>query len=122
MRMPTIGTSQPKTTPIVMPVEVQRAEVDEDLPSDEQIAAWADAVIESARPGSEDGDVCIRLVGTQEGRNLNNAYRGIDKVTNVLSFCAETGLPEEAGKELHLLGDIAICAEVVREDAPERCP
>lgn len=57
-------------------------------------------------------EVCIRVVGEDEARSLNHAYRGKDKPTNVLSFPAEMHLPET-----RILGDIVICAKVVRDEA-----
>ena len=60
----------------------------------------------------------IRIVGAAESRRLNAAWRGKDKPTNVLSFPAPSrdrrGLP----RDQHLpLGDLVICAEVVRREA-----
>lgn len=51
----------------------------------------------------------IRIVDTEEGRQLNSMYRGKDYATNVLTF----PLTEEP----HLMGDIIICAPVVEAEA-----
>ena len=50
---------------------------------------------------------------------LNKEYRGKDKPTNVLSFPFDdmAGLPEE---ETRLLGDLVICAPVVRKEAKKQ--
>ena len=47
---------------------------------------------------------------------LNSAYRGKAGPTNVLSFPAE--IPE--GLDIPLLGDIVVCAPVVRREAVEQ--
>jgi probable rRNA maturation factor len=61
-------------------------------------------------------DLALRLVGEAEGRSLNRHYRGKDCATNVLSFPAELppGLPPGT---MPILGDIVICAPVVRHEA-----
>jgi probable rRNA maturation factor len=62
---------------------------------------------------------------------LNDAYRGQNKPTNVLSFPADIslpagdGVPEAAGRaektnEIKILGDIVICAPVVRREAQDQ--
>ena len=62
---------------------------------------------ESALNG-EESDVCVRIVDRGEGADLNHRFRGRAGATNVLAFPAnETGM----------LGDIAICAPVVAEEA-----
>ena len=56
-----------------------------------------------------DTEVTIRIVDENEGRELNNHYRGKDYATNVLTF----PLTEEP----YLMGDIIICAPVVEAEA-----
>lgn len=89
-------------------VEVQCASAACDLPSSEQIRAWAQA----AAPGL-DAELVVRIVDEAEGRALNRSYRGRDAPTNVLSFPFEPppGIP------CALLGDVVICAPVVIEEA-----
>ena len=57
--------------------------------------------------------VDIRIVGKEEIRALNQQYRSINKTTNVLAFPAD--IPDCV--DYPLLGDLAICAELVREEA-----
>ncbi len=52
----------------------------------------------------------MRLVDGREGRRLNRIYRGRDYATNVLTFT----YGEADGT---LLGDIVLCAPVVRREA-----
>jgi len=92
---------------------VQRAAEDRTVPDDafieSAVAAALDARID------EPAELCLRIVDVEEIRELNARYRGRDKATNVLSFTYAH--PAEAGM---LLGDLAICAAVVAEEAAEQ--
>ncbi|QBJ77590.1 rRNA maturation RNase YbeY [Aquitalea sp. USM4] len=61
--------------------------------------------------------VSILLVGSEEGRSLNNTYRGKDYATNVLSFALNEG---ENIADLPLFGDLVLCTEVVEREAAEQ--
>lgn len=61
--------------------------------------------------------VSILLVGSEEGRSLNNTYRGKDYATNVLSFALNEG---ENIADLPLFGDLVLCTEVVEQEAAEQ--
>ena len=87
-------------------VDVQRR-VKAWAPRARDIATWAGTAIGRRAAGSELG---IRVVGSAESRRLNARYRGKDEPTNVLSF---------AGKS-PILGDLVICAQVVRFEAREQ--
>jgi probable rRNA maturation factor len=75
---------------------------------------WVRAALRGwGRPGAAVG---IRIVGSAESRRLNRDYRKKDKPTNVLSF------PFEAppGTKTDVLGDLVLCATVVRREAREQ--
>lgn len=91
-------------------VTVQYAVEAAGLPDEHHFRAWAAAALGGERAGAE---LCIRLVDEPEGRELNRAYRGGDRATNVLSFAAE--LPP--GVESPLLGDLAVCVPVALDEA-----
>jgi probable rRNA maturation factor len=78
-------------------------------PRARDIATWAGTAIGRRAAGGELG---VRVVGAAESRRLNARYRGKDKPTNVLSFSP----PPYAGT----LGDLVICAQVVRSEAREQ--
>ena len=78
-------------------------------PRARDIAAWAGTAIGRRAAGGELG---VRVVGAAESRRLNARYRGKDKPTNVLSFPS----PPYA----RTLGDLVICAQVVRSEAREQ--
>jgi len=95
------------------------------VPSVTALRRWAVAAHRAAttsrspgRRGSEAavGGLCIRVVGTAASRRLNREYRGKDRPTNVLSFPASPVERELAGS----LGDLAICAAVVADEAEEQ--
>jgi len=60
----------------------------------------------------------VRVVGPAESRRLNARYRGKDKPTNVLSFPAQWSSALLAAPRP--LGDLVICAQVVRSEAREQ--
>ena len=94
-------------------LEVIRAIDSDKLPSDELFQSWADLAAGSQQT---EGELCIRIVDEAESQQLNSDYRGKDKPTNVLSFPFEAppGFPAE------ILGDLAICAAVVEQEAAEQ--
>ena len=85
------------------------------LPATVSFRRWVAAALQGARR-RKPAELSIRIVDTAEGRALNRDYRGKDYATNVLSFPAE--LPP--GFDLPLIGDLAICAPVVRREATEQ--
>jgi probable rRNA maturation factor len=82
---------------------IQSASNQANLPSRSQFRRWVKASIRV------DTEVTIRIVDEDEGRALNNAYRGKEYATNVLTF--------PITEEPYLMGDIIICAPVVAEEA-----
>lgn len=94
-----------------MPVEVQLACEGEALPSERQLQKWADAALQIAGEGS----LCVRVVDAEEGKDLSDKFRGLDKPTNVLSFPADVEVPGET-----LWGDVVVCAPVVFAEANEQ--
>ena len=93
-------------------VMVQRATRVRGLPSDRKLRQWTRAALRGASHRRA-AEVVIRLVNAAEGRKLNRAWRHRDYATNVLSFPA--GLPKSLRSPL--LGDLVICAPVVRREA-----
>ncbi|MCL6471680.1 MAG: rRNA maturation RNase YbeY [Firmicutes bacterium] len=66
--------------------------------------------------GVKDVELSIALVGEDEIRKLNAAYRGKDYPTDVLSF--ESGIfAKETPGIPHLLGDVVICPSVAAKQA-----
>ncbi|MCL1095654.1 rRNA maturation RNase YbeY [Shewanella kaireitica] len=81
-----------------------------ELPSAQEMELWVKTAL---RDSMDQAELTIRIVDVAESQLLNSTYRGKDKPTNVLSF------PFEAppGIELSLLGDLVVCAAVVKQEA-----
>jgi probable rRNA maturation factor len=82
-------------------------------PPEGELSAWAQAALGRRARGAE---VALRVVGTTESRRLNARYRGKDAPTNVLSFPAQP-LPAPGKGAARPLGDLVICARVLRREA-----
>jgi len=94
-------------------IDVQKACESKELPEQDQIQQWVNAVL---LPEHDNIELTIRFVERNESQELNHQYRGKNKETNVLSFPFE--VPE--GIELNLLGDLVICADVVKQESLEQ--
>jgi probable rRNA maturation factor len=99
-------------------VDVQIAVDDGSVPGSDEIATWVNRAVQAAGHRDE-AEVSVRVVDATEMRELNGEYREQDKATNVLSFPAGAieGLPFDAESPL---GDIVVCAAVVRAEAEEQ--
>jgi probable rRNA maturation factor len=97
----------------VRSVQIQRRVPAAGIPSASSLRAFVAAAADDSLPGA----VTLRIVDEEEAQVLNRTYRGRDYATNVLSFPAETMLPVEALADEAELGDIVICAPVVRAEA-----
>ncbi len=85
------------------------------VPSQAQFQCWVDEAMKS-HPQKIDAtlsQLCIRIVDKKESEQLNQTYRHKNNPTNVLSFAYE----DMPGMETESLGDIAICADIVSEEA-----
>jgi probable rRNA maturation factor len=84
-------------------------------PPRSRMTTWAAAALGKQGEGRE---IAVRVVATGESRALNRLWRGKDKPTNVLSFPAPATSRRGTPRELSLpLGDLVICAQVVRREA-----
>ncbi|MBL4659659.1 MAG: rRNA maturation RNase YbeY [Alcanivoracaceae bacterium] len=81
-----------------------------EIPSIEEFNAWVEAVIECHGHFIQ---ISIQIVDENTSQELNKTYRNKDKPTNVLSFALD--LPEVVEEDL--IGDLAICAEIVKQEA-----
>ncbi len=111
---PTNGALEPPGAAQGLQVDVQRR-VRGWAPRTGDIVLWAGSALGRRAPGAELG---VRVVGPAESRRLNADYRGKDKPTNVLSFPVQW--PCAARPGLRPLGDLVICAHVVRSEAREQ--
>ena len=84
-----------------------------DIPDTDEIQSWADKAL------MREGEVVasLQIVGSDEMRELNHTWRGKDKPTNVLSFPMEIPSDIPDVPEMNILGDIALCPDVINEEA-----
>jgi probable rRNA maturation factor len=61
---------------------------------------------------ADDAEITVRIVGEEEGRTLNKAYRKKDYATNVLTF--------DYAQEPVVVADLVLCAPVVAREAKEQ--
>ncbi len=80
----------------------------------DQVVNWVELLLASET--KEAFELAVRVVDAEESRQLNKIFRGKDYPTNVLSFPADIQLPEGP----KILGDIAICLPVVKQEADEQ--
>ena len=68
-----------------------------------QCLKWLSPIVD------KNAEITIRIVDNDESINLNNIYRKKKYPTNVLSFLVDD--------EVHLIGDIVLCAPVIEKEA-----
>jgi probable rRNA maturation factor len=94
-------------------VDIDNACDAQDVPDNASFLHWISCTLQGER---QRADVAVRIVDEEESAALNAHYRQKNTATNVLSFSSE--LPEEY--EPPILGDLAICADVVRREAQQQ--
>jgi len=67
------------------------------------VRRWVGAALDSA------AEIAVRVVGEEEGRELNRQYRGKDYATNVLTF--------DYARKPMVMADIVLCGPVVLNEA-----
>ena len=89
-------------------IDVQFASRLSGIPSERMFRKWLIAAL------PKPVELTLRVVNGAEGRTLNNAFRGKDYATNVLTFVYHER------KSPVLLGDIVLCAPIVAREAREQ--
>jgi probable rRNA maturation factor len=70
------------------------------------VREWVGIALDAA------GEIAVRIVGEEEGRELNRQYRRKDYATNVLTF--------DYSQEPMVTADIVLCGPVVQREALEQ--
>jgi probable rRNA maturation factor len=110
--------------PVSVILDLQLASDCSDMPKQEQIQLWLDALLSFLQLTEK--EITVRIVDEVEIQQLNQQYRGKDKSTNVLSFPFEMpdiALPDGAQIDESMssfLGDIVICAPVVKQESKQQ--
>jgi len=102
-------------------IELMNACDDPNLPPAADFQHWSAVALDAVKaagdsdlPGSP--ELSIRVVDESESAQLNQQYRHKPGPTNILSFPCESF--QDTG--IDLLGDLAICAPLVRREAREQ--
>jgi probable rRNA maturation factor len=117
-----VTKSASKKIPLSLRLDVQFGTARAGVPSAKRLQTWATAAYEVHHAAHSKGrirtvppvQVSLRIVGAAESRRLNRDWRDEDHATNVLSFPAGEGFDSD---ELPTLGDLAICAPIVKREA-----
>ena len=84
------------------------------VPAAAGLARW----LREVAPPAARGSATIALVSDAVVRRLNRRFRGVDRVTDVLSFAVPVGAPDwRPRSEERWLGDIVIALGVARHQA-----
>ena len=108
-------------------VDLYRTTESTDVPEDRLMRLWVKTALTTKAnrklPRRHNLDLSIRIVDEPESQRLNHRYRGKPVPTNVLAFPADITIPlsEEWPENLPFpLGDLAICAPVVKREAEQQ--
>jgi len=111
--------NQSKAVSVVDIIQLDSDVDTQPVPSTEKLASWGEAALEGL-----EHTFALRIVSSDQMRDLNSTFANNRKATNVLSFPSQlslSDLPEAMHTELEdqigFLGDIALCAEVVNNEA-----
>lgn len=97
-------------------VSVENASGDAAVPSASRFSEW----LTVAFGESLTGELAIRIVDEDEGRALNERYRGRSAATNVLAFAGPDSHTDIDAYMPRHLGDLVLCAAVVAREAREQ--
>lgn len=75
--------------------------------------------LEGEELDSDKAEISLSFVGPKEIKELNGQYRGVDKVTDVLSFPMYEDPEDIDDAAPYLLGDVVICMDKVESQAQE---
>ena len=94
-------------------IDIQIASESQKIPKSSDFQLWTSSAIGTHR---NEAEVSLRIVDVEESTKLNQKWCQKNGPTNVLAF------PANLSKELnlHLLGDLFICAPVIEQEAREK--
>ena len=108
--------------PVNLPfqVDLQIATGDAELPPGVEWSHWVGTALDAAAVNQTlAARMTVRLVGRDESRLLNKAYRHTDAATNVLAFPG-TELDKLIASEERELGDLVICLPIMYGEAQQQ--
>lgn len=94
-----------------------------EAPLMEKLKEAAEYLLTKEGVENQDIEISLTMVSPEEIKELNRAYRGVDKVTDVLSFPQFEEDEEIPSADVSFgeisLGDVVICVEKAQEQADE---
>lgn len=106
-------------TPMELELDLQVPHPGAEVPALAEFRRWVGAALRRSRERRV--ELTVRVVDEAESRALNGRFRGQDRPTNVLSFPFEVPPGIDADDPARdLLGDLVICADLVRREAQEQ--
>lgn len=99
-------------------IDLIQASNDTQTPNQSDFQLWAQTALSALEniPANSDFELSIRLIDEEESATLNENYRQKKGATNILSFPFD-GFQVD---EIIFLGDLAICAPVVKRESQEQ--
>jgi probable rRNA maturation factor len=91
-------------------ITLQNVSKTKSIPSKRLFQAWANKAYGKRKKKYE---IVIRIVDAKEINELNKKFRKKNKPTNIISF----NFYPPAGVKTNLLGDLVICAPIMRKEA-----
>ncbi|HQL52989.1 MAG TPA: rRNA maturation RNase YbeY [Candidatus Magasanikbacteria bacterium] len=85
--------------------------------SEEIIKKIVSSTLKTIKKNFKDYEISVHLVGEKYIKNLNKKYRGVDQVTDVISFATQDLLfDKNMNKDL---GDLFICPQRIKKQAKD---
>lgn len=101
-------------------IAIQNVSLQNRIPTEELIRKWVnEALLQPGNNLEKTMELTVRIVDEEEGTELNQNWRNKSGATNVLSFPYQDEMNTEDDNN-PLLGDIVICAPIVRREATEQ--
>ena len=91
-------------------ITVQFIAAEPSAPPENKLVQWARSALDG---NIKEAEITLRITDEDEIQSLNDKWRHIDEPTNVLSF----PLNDAGGPPSILLGDIVICAPIIKQEA-----
>lgn len=101
-----------------MYIEFQKMVTADHIPKKTSLKKWIMEAIQHIPEGipANQNEMTIRIISREESAELNESFRHKKGPTNVLAFMDKP----LAGLAADTLGDLAICADVVKQEAEEQ--
>lgn len=98
-----------------MHIEFQKMVEADHIPSEKTFAHWLGTAIKHIpeKIPAAQNEIVIRIISSEESATLNETFRHKKGPTNVLAFKDQP----LAGLTADTLGDLAICADIVKQEA-----